>query len=295
MDQTSATTSLTEIAVASGAGDNLRAYSAVDAFGRTVQRFDRVDGWCAQAKQLCEAMHRVICAMHGLSPQEFDIRPQSWIEAADSAPGAFRTGWALLLRSQPERMELVGQCRADAHRIATLLQRPTNQTRRASPAGTVPIPNAAESHITLEQLANEPLLGARLKTAVDVQVAGHSALRLIGVLRRGANRGFSSQSLSIAGGRLTEAKLAGRTRHVSVIGTNKITGESFRQDRVRFEDRWRRQIAAAIEQPAARITMEIVCETVDTGRAKPRQHYKLVDLIVADRSEPVRFDRAAQN
>jgi hypothetical protein len=283
MDQTSAPTTLTEIAVASGAGDNLRVYSAVDALGRTVQRFDRVDGWSAQAKQLCEAMHRVISTMHGLSPQEFDIRPQSWIEPADDAPGAFRTGWALLLRSRPECAELVDQCRADAQRIATLLQRPTNQMRRANPAGSALVSDAAESHITLEHLANEPLLGARLKTAVDVHVAGHPVLRLMGVLRRRANRGFSSQTLSIAGGRLTEAKLAGRTRHVSVIGTNKSTGESFRQDRVRFEDRWRRQIAAAIEQPSARITMEIVCETVDTGRAKPRRHYKLVDLNVPDR------------
>lgn len=287
MDQISAPTPLTEIAVCSGAGDSLRACRAIDAFGRTVQRFDRADGWNPQAKQVCEAMRRAICEQHALKPQEFEIRPQSWIEPADGSPDAFRTGWALLLRTRAEHRELVDPVRVDAFRVASLLNRRASRLRQVVTAGAAPSAVALESQITLEHLASEPLLGARLKTAIDVYVAEHPTLRLAGMLKRRPGRDLSRRSLSVGGARLDAAKLAGRTRHVSVVGTDKSTGESCRLDRVLFDERWRRLIAAAIEDPLARLTLEVEHEILDTGRSKPRHTYTLVDVIVSERSSAV--------
>jgi hypothetical protein len=283
MDHTSASTTLSEIAVCGGAGDSLRARSAIDAFGRAAQRFDRVDGWNPQARRLCEAMLRAICAEHSLDPQDFEIRPQSWIEPMDGNPDAFRTGWALLLRTRFEHCGLDGLYRADAFRVATLLHRPANRMRQVDPVETAPSTDAPESQITMDHLTSEPLLGARLKSAIDIHVAGYPTLRLAGMFSRRPGRNFSSQRLSIGCARVRAAKLDGRTRHVTVTGINKSTGKSCRLDRVRFDEPLRRLIAAAIEQPSAPLTMEIVCESLDTGRAKPRQHHKLVDLIVTDR------------
>jgi hypothetical protein len=285
MDQTSAHT-FTEIAVCSGAGDRLQAYSASDASGRTVQRLDRIDVWNQQAKHLCAAMLRVLCKQHSLDPLNFEIQPQIWADPADGGgQGLFRTGWALLVRTTAAQVDDIETYRRDAWNVAALLRRSQFCPRRPSPTDAAAAAPDPVSELTLEHLAGEPLLGARLKTSIDVLVAGAPALRLTGVLRRRAVRTFSTETVSITRARLRLAKLDGRTHYVAVTGTEASTGEKFTEDRVRFDATWLKQIAAAIEHPSDRLVMQIVRETLDSGRAKPRHHYKLIGLVVASRSE----------
>lgn len=270
----------TEIAVCSGSDDGLTAYQSVDTSGRAVQRFNRADGWNPQARQLCEAMLRAICARHAIKNSIFDIQAQSWVDRADCAPGSFRTGWVLLV-AQSTAPEMVDQFRLDAHQIASLLRRPGGKVRPANRPRSETIQAASKSTIELElHFLNEPMLGARLKSPLDVEVSGYPMIRLAGVLSRRSARDFASVELLIDGARLEGAKLAGRSRHLSISGTDSATGESFREDRVRFEDRWRGLIAAAIERPSAPIVMRLKRETIDTGRASPRKQFKLVDLVV---------------
>lgn len=286
MDQTFVSP-LTQIAVLSGAGDRLRVFLDNGPDGRPTQQFDRIDVWNPQARQMGLAMLRALCALHALDPQEFEIRPQTWPDPSSSDVNVFRAGWSLMARISPLETELLERCRRDAHRVAALLQRTPGRTRSPRPRDSASSTSESESRLTLDSLAGEPMLGMRLKASIEVEVTGYPALHIGGVLRRRSTRNFSSETIAVVKVRLRVAKLDGRTRYVSISGVDASSGAAFKEERVRFDEKWRQQIAACIGQSSSQLQMQVAQETLDTGRAKPRRHHKLVGLTILNQSTPL--------
>jgi len=270
----------TEIAVCAGAGDRMLAHNATASCGQSVQRFSRVDVWSPQARQLCVAMQSAIGKARSLDAEHFEIQAQSWPDALAFEQGWFRTGWALLV-SADLPADVIAAYRRDALAVVRFFEPegswaslPTLEASSAAQRG--------RPAVSLDHMTGEPLLGATLKAPIDIYIAGIEGLQLSGVLSRLVKREFSSRSVKLNRVQLNLAKVGGRKHFVSMIGRDQISGADFREDRVYFEERWRGQIAQAIKTPRMDITMEIALETLDVGRAKPRQICKLVNLTFGD-------------